>query len=366
MDKEPLKNTPEELGEVPFLTNLGFVITYRCQVACPHCVLEAGPHRTEEIEDGDFFRWAGQAAAYRDGQISTVCFTGGEPFYDVGKLRRMSRFAASLGMVSTVVTNGFWAESRETAREVLEGLPDIRAISVSTDRHHLLHIPFARVENALRAARDAGLVYHAAVCTESETDPGYLRLRAELERVIDRDRISTVITFPAGRALAKMDAWAYEMTDLPPVGACPSASTPAIFPDGRVYACMGPVIDLHGNHPLLLGNLKARPLSAILDEGEQNLALHIIRVWGPGKLLALLEERGHGDSLPRRYVKDSICNLCHALMSDPGLCRAMEELARDADLRAKTAYARGYYLRETEMIERMDTPYPGKQGSEGS
>jgi MoaA/NifB/PqqE/SkfB family radical SAM enzyme len=318
------------------------------------------------MEDVDFFRWAGQAAAYRNGQISTVCFTGGEPFYDIGKLRRMSRFAASLGMVSTVVTNGFWAESSGVAREVLEGLPDIRAVSVSTDEHHLMHIPFARVENALRAARDAGLVYHAAVCTESESDPGYLRLRAELERVIERDRISTVITFPAGRALAKMDSWAYEMADLPPVGACPSASTPAIFPDGRIYACMGPVIDLHGDHLLLLGNLKERPLAKILDEAEQNLVLHIIRVWGPGKLLAFLQERGYGDRLPRRYVKDSICNLCYALMSDPGLCRAMDELARDAGLREKTAYARGFYLRETEMIERLDTPYLGKQGREGT
>lgn len=40
----------EPLIELPFLCHIGLVITYKCQVACPHCLLEAGPQRTEEMQ----------------------------------------------------------------------------------------------------------------------------------------------------------------------------------------------------------------------------------------------------------------------------------------------------------------------------
>jgi len=36
-------------AETAFCENIGFLMTYRCQVACPHCIIRAGPHRTEEI-----------------------------------------------------------------------------------------------------------------------------------------------------------------------------------------------------------------------------------------------------------------------------------------------------------------------------
>jgi len=37
------------LLELPFLSNIGLMLTYHCTTACPHCVVEAGPHRKEEM-----------------------------------------------------------------------------------------------------------------------------------------------------------------------------------------------------------------------------------------------------------------------------------------------------------------------------
>ena len=53
----------------PFLANIGFMLTYKCTIACPHCVVDAGPHRKEEMSLEHSFDWIEQARNYRDGHI---------------------------------------------------------------------------------------------------------------------------------------------------------------------------------------------------------------------------------------------------------------------------------------------------------
>ena len=83
------------------------------------------------------------------------------------------------------------------------------------------------------------------------------------------------------------------------------------------------------------------------------ILLHLLRVWGPSKLMALLGERGLGGRLPTRFIRHSICNLCFTLFSDPALCTAITQLCHDTELVEETAYARLYYLSETQMVERV-------------
>ena len=340
-----------EIEEAPFLTNLGLLITYRCQVACPHCVIRAGPARKEQMRFDEIRSWIEQAAAYREGQIKAVCFTGGEPFYDTEMLKAALRVTASCGLLATVVTNAFWAESPERAVAVLKDLSELEIISVSADAYHQASIPFERVRNALLAAKELGLFHDVTVCTEDENDPEYRSLLARLEDVVEESAIRTFITFPGGRASANASSFRYAMTSECPGTACSSASIPTVFPDGRVFACIGPVIDLRTDHPLLLGNLRETPLAELLDKAELNPVLHLLRIWGPGRLLSLLEAKGYGARLPRQFVVNGICNLCYSLMADEILCGAMRELSSDEELTEKTAYARLYYLNESRMLE---------------
>ncbi|HDQ05209.1 MAG TPA: radical SAM protein [Candidatus Bathyarchaeota archaeon] len=82
----------ENLPEMPYLRNIGMVVTYKCQVACPHCIIEAGPHRKEEVKLDDASKWIEQIANYRNGYIKVLSLTGGEPFYDLNKLAALSSF----------------------------------------------------------------------------------------------------------------------------------------------------------------------------------------------------------------------------------------------------------------------------------
>ena len=342
----------EKITEIPYLQNIGFFLTYKCQVACPHCLVKAGPHRTEAMQEKDVLDWISQAAAYGD-QVRSINFTGGEPFFDLSLFRKICSFSISKGLFPTSVTNAYWAETYERAVEVLESLPDLLFLQISADEHHQRCIPFERVENAVLAAQKLKLVCSVVVCTDNEESPGYKNIINQLLEIMDRKQINTVITFPFGRASLLTDRMLYHMTDTPPSGACGGAATPVIFPDGRVVSCMGPIFDIPGTHPLMLGNLFHTSLKEILDSTETNPVLHFIRTWGPSKIYTLMKERGYGPHFQDTFVEGDICILCRNLIINPLLRAGLLELFSDKDLVEAVAYGREYYLKEPEMVTRL-------------
>ena len=64
--KENVKTTNNN-AEIPFLKNIGLMQTFKCTIACPHCIVEAGPHRKEEMRYEDSIGWLYQARRYRGG-----------------------------------------------------------------------------------------------------------------------------------------------------------------------------------------------------------------------------------------------------------------------------------------------------------
>jgi MoaA/NifB/PqqE/SkfB family radical SAM enzyme len=326
-------------------------MTYKCQVACPHCIIEAGPNRKEEMSLNDALNWIQQIANYRNGYIKVLSLTGGEPFYNIDNLKMISDFGEACGLLVSVVTNAFWASTREKAVKTLRELSAIKMLAISTDVYHQESIPFEKVKNALLAAKACDIPYHIAVCTENEDDKEYKKILSQLQEITDIDTIKTAVTFPAGRALKELEVLKHRISEEPPISACSAGSSPIVFPDGRVIACIGPVIDLKSRHPLLLGNLRKNSLREILDDAEANPILHSIRVWGPKKLITIGKETGLNQYLPKKYIKNSVCYACYSLMSNNKTLEFLEELAKDFEFNRKVAYARAYYLHETKMVE---------------
>lgn len=337
--------------ELPFLSNIGFMLTYKCTIACPHCVVEAGPHRKEEMRLEHSLAWIEQASIYRDGRIKGLALTGGEPFYNMENLAQISAYGKALGFIVSVVTNAFWASTKDVALSVLSKLPAIQMISISTDVYHQKSIPFDYIKNAVWAARELGRLYNIAVCTDNEEDQQYQKIIEDLKAIGEADRIRVSITFPVGRAQKKARHFNYRTAPEPTVSACSMASSPVVFPDGKVIACIGPLLTLPPTHPMFLGNLQQEPLSEILDRSELNSVLHTIRVWGPQKLVSLLRQNGLDALLPKEYICNCICDVCYKLLSDERIVDALENILQDEQLRQTIAYARLYYLNETTMAE---------------
>jgi organic radical activating enzyme len=341
----------DNLPEMPFLRNIGFVMTYKCQVSCPHCIINAGPHRKEEMSLADAFDWIRQISAYRNSYIKVLSLTGGEPFYNFENLKKISSFGEEQDLLVSVVTNAFWASTIDQAVKVLKELPAIKMLAISTDAYHQESIPFEKVKNAVYATKVCDIPYNIAVCTENEEEKEYKKILSMLYEITEPETVTTAVTFPAGRALERLGTLKHHTTEEPPKSACSAGSSPMVFPSGKVIACIGPVIDIDIPHPLMLGNLRDRCLDEILDDAELNPILHAIRIWGPRKLISILRESGLVEHLPDVYVKDSVCNACYNLMSNSKITEFLTQLAKDSEFAQKVAYGRAYYLNETRMAE---------------
>lgn len=256
-------------------------------------------------------------------------------------------------MLVAAVTNAYWARTPKRAIEVLSSLPPIAALSISTDLYHQRWIPIERVFNAIAAARACSIPCSVAVCTESKDDPGYLMVMGKLEAEIGAENITTVITLLAGRALVTIQTSAYETSSEPAPYCCVPAAAPVIFPDGRVIACIGPLITLKSDHPLVLGNARETSLEEIFERAQVNPVLHALRVWGPAKLIEMAKAAGLRAKLPSEYVEGNVCDACYRIFSRPELAPFFNSLVSDAEFARVTAYARMYYLKEDEMADRL-------------
>lgn len=337
-------------SEIPFLRSICLILSYKCQLACAHCIINAGSEREEETSLEDAFRWIESASKYRDGYIKMLSLTGGEPFYDLSRLRAISSFAEDRGFLVSAVTNSLWASTQEKAVETLRSLPSIKMISVSTDIYHQKFVPLDRTVNAIMAAKDCGISYNIHICTTSEENEDYQETVNRLKDIGISDGVLTTITFPIGRASQLFKWKEYKLSANPPVWACTSSSAPLIYPDGKVVACCGALVGLGTDHPLVLGNLRDRSFEDILDHAETNSILHAIRIWGPHELISLIKGAGLNKHLPEAYIDGSICYACYMLFSNQEVINFLNQLSRDPEFKRKVAYARAFYLNETQMI----------------
>jgi MoaA/NifB/PqqE/SkfB family radical SAM enzyme len=305
------------------------------------------------MDPAEAMDWIRQIARYRNHHIQVLALTGGEPFYDLDTIEILASYGSANGLFVSAVTNAFWAASEAQACDTLKRVKSIRLLSISTDVYHQRFIPFERVRHAVAAANTHGVACSISICTDNEQDPEYLRILEACSDLVGREAVFTAVTFPVGRALERLSSFHYETTATPPISACSAGGSPIIFPDGRVIACIGPVIDLKVDHPLRLGDLRTQTLEEILDAAEMNSVLHAIRLWGPRKLIEMIEAEGLGQFLPHEFIKGSVCNACYSLMRQSEVRQFLNQLQRDPEFQTKVAYGRVYYLNETYAAEQL-------------
>ena len=109
--------------------------------------------------------------------------------------------------------------------------------------------------------------------------------------------------------------------------------------------CIGPVIKLETDHPLVLGSLKKNSLAEILDKAELNISLHAIRIWGPHKILSLLKERNKQLLLPKEFIDKCNCDVCYRMFKDKEIVDLLAKIQEDdEEFRQEVAYGRLFYL----------------------
>jgi MoaA/NifB/PqqE/SkfB family radical SAM enzyme len=231
------------------IKGIHLLLTYQCNFRCDHCFVWGCPEARGVMTISDITGILEEAV--RIGTITKVYFEGGEPFLYYPIMLRGIREARSMGFDVGVVTNAYWATSRDDALEWLGPMMDagLSDLSISDDVLHSIPED-ERPVNAREAAEELSLPA-GSIITE---DP----------REQKKEEMKGGSVMFRGRAVEKLtegmpvESWTgfteckREKLENP--------SRVHLDPMGFVHICQG----------LAIGNFRERPLSEIVEKYDPN------------------------------------------------------------------------------------------------
>ena len=313
------------------LNELVFSVTNRCTARCNDCpiVHEGKPPAT--LGSGDMIKIIEEVLPW--GTLKLVVFTGGEPFLLGDDLRETVAFAASHNLLTRIVTNTYWAATREKAVELLQSYKDagLTELNFSCDDYHQEYVPLDCVKNANEAALQVGLPALIAhrLCPGGTISIDYLseyfgvRLR-EYKRGKDNPKNNVYesgVNVPIyskqwDRQSKQRGSWNHP---------CPIVLNKIIIsPEKHVQICCG--IASSSIEVFNIGNLNEdQSLLHILKEGNEDLMTNWLALAGPESIYEFVLEKCPEIELPHDFINR--CHLCHELFTRPDVLDILREHA---------------------------------------
>ena len=318
-----------------------FLYTNVCNLRCGHCVSNASPEGQKTI-DAEKVTSAIQDAAKHG--IRRLCFTGGESLLHEEDVLDFIKYGKSLGMGSTIVTNGFWGNDPNEAKDLLDefktaGLDELQ---VSTDRFHLEYIPLSQIETIIKESKDIGLNI-VILISRIKDDMIAENIKKELKK--QDVEISEQSVVPEGRGVSllgqlPLDSWTIDELNSTP---CNRSINLNVSYDNRVQICCCLPPDISPESPLILGNLMEEDLDTIIRRAEKNLLADFLFFWGPVTLYEYIKTKlGDTDFVPlKEYYKP--CHLCRQLLGDKRYMPLIVNLLNQEDIKLKLKAANFVY-----------------------
>ena len=139
------------------ITGLHLIMTYQCNFECDHCFVNSCPEAKGVMKISDIQQILEEAKS--TGDIEWIYFEGGEPFLYYQTMLWGMRAAKDYGFKRGIVTNAYWATSKEDAKEWLTPIAEIGIsdFSISDDAYHYDDSEENLAHHAYEASRDLGL-----------------------------------------------------------------------------------------------------------------------------------------------------------------------------------------------------------------
>jgi len=152
-------NTPQRLRSLAppkdrkVLAIFVLSITDRCNIACDFC---CHPYMDSEIASDDAERLVHEAVRE---DFDEIGITGVEPFLKRKLLIKLATIARDAGKLFGVISNGYWAGTRQKADRLLGEFVEagLTRLTISWDPSHGAFVPARVVQNALDAALNLGI-----------------------------------------------------------------------------------------------------------------------------------------------------------------------------------------------------------------
>lgn len=283
-----------------------------CNIRCKHCVAAGQNFKPSKMELSDALFLLDRLAAANVGGIS---FTAGEPFVLYDDLCKLITRCSENKIFSRVVTNGYWAESREGAREKVSHLKNIglSQLRLSFSRWHRENINEENILHCKQACERAGLSYFVSFVTDFD------KRDKQLESFLRQNEIKyfpePLLYSGSAESFSKKNI----NNDFNPLTCL---MNPYIGPDFSMYGCCDAGAHFSGTDFFLLGNLKTSTAEQLFASFENNPLYNYIRNSGLA-VLATSVGMMSGDIITYRK-----CDLCRELFDSKKNLHFLEEEAK--------------------------------------
>lgn len=305
-----------------FPTSLTVIPTYRCTAACEQCCFESSPKRRGRLTLETIKARISEAHATFPA-LRLVVFSGGEVLLLKRDLFAAVAHAHSFGLMTRIVTNGYWGRSASRARSVVGELRDagLAEINFSTGLDHQRWVPMDSVVQAADAAAAAGLITLVTV----EQDARDSRCMSDL---LADDRIKRLLREPNFRLQA--NSWMPFHADAEPretlvdrrdlqSGCSQVFNNLVVTPYDQFAGCCG--LTFEHIPEMKLGQLGESSMAAMYEDQLSDFLKAWIHVDGPHRIMTRLFGTEAEEALQE---VNHICQACVIMHQHPGVRAALK------------------------------------------
>jgi organic radical activating enzyme len=278
---------------------IAFGYSTQCNIRCGHCVAADESRPTAKM---DIDRAKDTIHEMARCNVTGISFTAGEPFLFLDDICELIQLCRKYGIYSRIVTNGYWAKTREKADRVVldlmsNGLSQLR---LSYSRWHQQHVNRENIIHAALSCQKHGLDYFISFVTDfSKKDDSYEQFLRDHHLKFFPE---PVIYFGRAGEFDRQKVF----TDYRP-NVC--SMNPYLSPELDMFACCDGADRFTETDFLHLGNLATDDIETLFLKRENNLLYQLIRTMGLTNIASYLGFKAS------EIVQHRKCELCEKLFN---------------------------------------------------
>lgn len=299
-----------------------FAITERCNMKCRHC---CAIHGTGEVSREDAVNWIRQIAESK--VESRIAFLGGEPTLCLDDLIEYVKCARENGLLPSIVTNGYFAKTKEAAEKVLDKLEGLESVVISSDKYHLEFVDKETVCNLIDACLKRNLRVSINI-TAANKEEGM-----EVSRIYSMKYFKQILDYRVYLSISQMfkrdlqqdfEIEEFNFAENPDVldHYC-AVRSHAISHKGDVHMCCGNE-RIGDNELFMLGNLKKETYTSMMKRRSGSVVYNFFREYGPAGLAEIIRESPLKDAFYKTTFTHH-CDLCLWAFANEEFCRYFKQ-----------------------------------------
>jgi organic radical activating enzyme len=290
---------------------IAFGYSTQCNIRCGHCVAADASPGTAKM---DFGRAKEIIQEMVRCHVTGISFTAGEPLLFLDDICTLIGLCRKNRIYTRVVTNGYWAKTREHADRVVSELTanGLSQLRLSYSRWHQEHIHRENIVHAALSCQRHGLDYFISFVTDfsKEDDPFEQFLRDHHLKFFPE----SIIYFGRAGEFHRKPVF----TDYRP-NIC--SMNPYLSPELDMFACCDGANRFPKTNFLYLGNLGNDNIDALFRKRETHVLYHLIRTMGLTNMASYLGFKA------REIVQYRKCELCEKLFNSEKNLSILKESA---------------------------------------